>query len=190
MLGSASRVWGRLLAVACSLSLLLGVFIDTSRAADIEKVPVASLPCTGSVDDNTLAGVRRVQQVTVVLDSVALPTRKALGTSQGADPTSLYFTKQPLFVRARRSIRLRVTAAWRDKASMNFGNSERTNELVVTACEPRSRHSPFKWLTFIGGFYVTAPACVPIAVTAGHRTRVVHVGIGAACSGQAPPPEP
>jgi hypothetical protein len=167
------------------VTLLLGGLAETAQADDVSESPTASLPCGASVDDNTLAGVQRVSQMSVVLDVVALPTRAAFPASQGV-VSSLAFYKQALFVRTHRSFRLSVAPAWRNRASISYGDSERTSELVVTDCEPRSSPSPFKWLTFIGGFYTTSPGCVPVAVTAGHRTKVVHLGLGAACPGQKP----
>jgi len=46
------------------------------------------------------------------------------------------------------------------------------------------------WLVFPGGYWVHRPLCLPLLVTAHGETERVRIGVGAACPGQEPPPEP
>jgi uncharacterized RDD family membrane protein YckC len=103
-----------------------------------------------------------------------------------------YWAKTGLDIKAGASFELVVPPEWRGRLSIAWGNgAPRTTRLQVAACRwmaSPSQSSPARaWLGFAGGYWVRNPACVSLLVRAGHQTRRVHIGIGAACPGQSPP---
>ena len=72
---------------------------------------------------------------------------------------------------------------------MGWGRVDTPTKIVrVRGCTTRD---PSKaWLAYPGGFWVARPACVSLVVVAGARQVAVPIGVGAACPGQAPAPEP
>jgi hypothetical protein len=126
----------------------------------------------------------------VVLNKVALPTKKAFGASHVRPhaPKSKYFAKQGLYVKAGATFELIVPAAWKSRVTIGWGNPGKdTTHLYVTGCTPIKKGA--HWLVFAGGFTMNKPACIPIVVKSGAQQKTVHVGAGKACPGQAPPPK-
>lgn len=132
----------------------------------------------------------------VVLGVVALPAsprmRRALQTSSSTlpVPAARLFAKWGLVIRRGAQFRLIVPDRLRDRLSIGWGNAgegHRGTTIVVDGCTgPRDA----KWLAYAGGYYVRDPLCAPLIVAAdGHRQRV-RIGVGKACPGQRPPPEP
>ena len=125
----------------------------------------------------------------VVFGRVALPTKKSLGAVKlhPKNPHSRYWAKQGLGVKPGTSFELVVPAAWASRLTIQWGNpGTPTTHLWVTNCH--SKKAGAHWLAFAGGYTVDKPACVPLVVKAGGRQRTVHIGVGKACPGQAPPP--
>jgi hypothetical protein len=132
----------------------------------------------------------------VVLGVVALPaspwTRRALQTARSGlrDPRARLFAKQGLVIRAGARFRLIVQGRLRDRLSIGWGNAgegHRGTTIAVAACSgPRGA----KWLAYAGGYFVRDPVCATLIVAANGRQQRVQIGIGKACEGQRPPPQP
>lgn len=130
----------------------------------------------------------------VVLGVVALPvspTYPALGTSSTgatAGPSQL-FAKTGLVVKPGATFEVVVPPAWSQRVRIGWGGepSIPSDRVLVSNC---ANPSGTGWLAYPGGYWVDHPACVPLIVKAGTRQQEVHVGLGAACSGQRPPPGP
>jgi hypothetical protein len=156
--------------------------IVTSRA----RVPAASVVhCSTVIGSDDRVGARR----TVVLGRVALSTKsQALQANHSgdADPASALYAKDGLLVKRLVPVELIVPRRWRDRLSLEWGDSARTEHLKVTGC-PASTPGA-RWLAFAGGYYVAKPVCAPLIVKVGDRTQRVRIGIGRACPGQRPAP--
>jgi len=148
------------------------------------------LPCGDQIGSSTAPAPELT-----ALGPVALPTRFALGAvllPNEPDPNARFWAKTGLDIKAGASFELVVPPEWRGRLSIAWGNgAPRTTRLQVAACRwmaSPSQSSPARaWLGFAGGYWVRNPACVSLLVRAGHQTRRVHIGIGAACPGQSPP---
>jgi hypothetical protein len=125
----------------------------------------------------------------VVLRRVALPTGKAFQAVDARDPRSSrkYFAKQGLLVKPGAPFQLIVPAAWKTRLTLEWGNpGTATDHLWVSGCASTKRGA--RWLAYVGGFWVSKPACIPVVVKAAGKQRTVHIGAGKACPGQSPPP--
>ena len=149
---------------------------------------MSTLRCTDLIGAPAL---RDLTGYAAVLGRVALPTGRALGAERQPDstaPATTYWAKQGLVVRSGARLKVVVPRAWRGRLAIGWGSPARpTQRLVVPGCEGGT--APGGWLAYAGGFWVKAPACVPLIVEAGHHRQRVHVGVGAACPGQDPPPQ-
>ena len=131
----------------------------------------------------------------VVLDRVALPTKRALQANRTGDPGARRFAKDGLYIRRDVSVDLIVPNEWRDRLTINWGfPGEATHHLRVPGCRPTRTINPIHdqdaWLVYSGGYTVSEPACVALVVKAGQTEQTVRIGVGAACPGQGEPPPP
>jgi hypothetical protein len=127
--------------------------------------------------------------MTVVLGRVALTTNRALpaGPSGESDPATRLYAKNGLVVASDSTFQLVVPRAWRSRVAIGWGSgAPHVARFVIPRCDGGGA----AWLAFAGGYWARDRACVPLLVQARHRTVRVHVGVGAACPGQQPPPPP
>lgn len=131
----------------------------------------------------------------VVLGVVALPTSAAGGTAlqtsrtgEGPSGPRLY-AKTGLLVRARTDFQIVVPPGSGGRLGIGWGSSATPAKAVVVSHCPRA-HLPVKWIAFAGGYWLDHPACVALRVQTAQRTKTVHIGLGAPCPGQRPPPQP
>lgn len=159
------------------------------RAASASGVRV--LPCGEFIDTQPPERGMRV-----VLGIVALPAgpamRRALQTSSSTlhDPAARLFAKWGLVIRPGARFHLTVPDEFRDRFSIGWGNAgegHRGTTIVVNGCAGPPGAS---WLAYAGGYYVRVPLCAPLIVTAYGQRQRVRIGVGKACPGQRPPPEP
>ena len=146
----------------------------------------AVLPCNAIGGEQHGADAGR----TVIGKRVALTLHRGLGASapppSRADAT--FFAKDGLIVRRGTAFELVVPAGWRGRLSLSWGNSARTDRLIVRPCGvPHAPGVGPRWLAFAGGYYVTDRACVPLIVRTPQKEYRVKIGVGAPCKGQAPP---
>lgn len=161
---------------------------DHSR--DIPASGARGLPC------NEFIGTQAPERLMrVILGVVALPTspnlRQALQTTPSGlhDPAARLFAKSGLEIRAGARLRPIVPDRLRDQFSIGWGNARESHRTTITvdscAGPPGAR-----WLAYAGGYYVRDPFCASLLVAAHRQQRRVWIGVGKACPGQRPPPEP
>ena len=149
-----------------------------------------TLPC-----DEAIGNQSPPKSMRVVLGVVALPAspglRHALQTSRTGAPGSgsRLFAKWGLWVRSDTRFELIVPPALRGQLSIGWGNAGEghVGSIVV---DPRCRAPHHRWINFAGGYWTTRPRCATLIVAANGERRRVRIGIGKACSGQLPPPQP
>ena len=152
---------------------------------------VRVLPCQELIGTGT-----PVSGMHVLLGVVELPaspwTPRALQTARSGlrDPRARLFAKEGLVIRAGARFRLIVQRELRGRLSIGWGNAReghRGSTIAVDACSgPRGA----KWLAYAGGYFVRDPMCAPLIVAANEQRQRVQIGIGKACEGQRPPPQP
>lgn len=147
-----------------------------------------ALPCREAIGTQ-----RPPRDMRVVLGVVALPAsrgqRRALQTSRVGGAGSRLFAKWGLWVRSGTGFELIVPTALRGQLSIGWGNAgEGHVGSIIT--DPRCRASHHQWINFAGGYWTTKPRCASLIVAANGRRRHVRIGIGKACPGQLPPPQP
>jgi hypothetical protein len=94
-----------------------------------------------------------------------------------------YFGKQGIDVKAgSSSVYLIVPAAWRNRASLVYGDSggrEGSSIVRIKGCSAPDQSTP--WLAYPGGFYVRKPLCLPLRIRVGTQSTVIRVSLGKAC---------
>ena len=152
---------------------------------------VRGLPCREFIATQPPANNMRV-----VLGVVALPTSPhlplALQTARSNlhDRAARLFAKSGLVIRAGARLRLIVPDGLRSRFSIGWGNAgegHRGTTIVVDAC---TGPPGAQWLVYAGGYYVQDPFCASLIVAAHRQRRRVRIGVGNACPGQRPPPQP
>jgi hypothetical protein len=124
---------------------------------------------------DSIGGGEMLDQLDVVLDTVALPTRSTLSAYPSSEPGWL-FAKMPLFARSEVSVELRVAPAAVGRARIGWGPRGMGTQVRVLGCAPAPG-----WIAYSGGYQVTSPLCVPLIVRSGGRESLVSVGVGVRC---------
>jgi hypothetical protein len=129
--------------------------------------------------------------MTIYFDSVALPTSDrypALQTgAQGEfahDRAGRLFAKTGLYFKPGHAFEVIVPDELRDRLSIGWGS--RSWRVAVGACDG----VPAEWLALPGGYWVADPLCAELIVRSAADEQRVQIGLGVACPGQAPPPQP
>jgi len=156
---------------------------STTRAAattttEQPRADAATLVCRDTLGAQTVP----VTDYSVVLDRVALVTRRVLQTSPSGDPSpsAKLFAKQGLLVAPGAHFELRVPDDWTKHFSIAWGKpGKRTTDLVVAGCPAAAPGAA--WLGFAGGFWVDGPVCAPLIVKTEDRQTLVHIAVGAPC---------
>jgi hypothetical protein len=106
------------------------------------------------------------------------------------EQTARLFAKTPLLVKAGAQAEVIVPSSLVGSVEFEWGNTvnrARTTDLTVGPCPAPT---PDTWLVYPGGYYVPRPQCVQVIVRAGGIDTTISVGVGVACPGQQPPPQP
>jgi hypothetical protein len=124
----------------------------------------------------------------VVRGTVALPARGYVHEPVRSDEPAAYpyWTKLGLLLRVGSGpVVVRVPAAWRKRAIVGWGYANLHEPGPVVRFEgcrrPPTATPKSRWLAYAGGVSVSAPACVPLLVTAAGRTTRVELAIGRRC---------
>lgn len=170
--------------------------VSASTVSPTPSDPIAVLGC----QDVIASEATPPSGSSVVLDSVALPTGRALqaNSSGGSDPNAKLFAKDGLFIRRGASFDLVVPEAWRGRLAIGWGSlAKPTSHLRIPGCRPTTRMPSSSrwvlsddWLVYPGGYTVSQAACVSLVVKAGQAEHTILIGIGTACPGQSAPPLP
>jgi hypothetical protein len=192
--------WGRLVAVRIGGFLVLASIaagacadggspspaVPPTAASEPSVLAAADLPCSGSASQPP-------SDFTVLFDSVALPAAgtfpAALQTSEreGGVQTRL-FAKIGLWFRPGRSFEISVPAELHDVVALDWGVPAEPAWSVSTGdC---GFPDADQWVVIPGGYLVADPICASVVVRSGETEELVKIGLGKACPGQAPPPEP
>ena len=185
---------GSALVIAAVIAMLLaGCTSGTVRSSTGKPTPTTRSTAGSVLDCRVASGVDGVAPLPVVLGVVALPISPrypALGTALSGDgngPLRL-FAKTGLFFRPGAKFELIVPARFASRLRIGWGAPGTPSQIVeVSNC---ANPGGGGWLAIPGGYWIDHPACVPIIVRAGGQQQQVHVGVGKACPGQRPPPEP
>ena len=185
---------GSALVIAAVIAMLLaGCTSGTVRSSTGKPTPTTRSTAGSVLDCRVASGVDGVAPLPVVLGVVALPISPrypALGTALSGDgngPLRL-FAKTGLFFRPGAKFELIVPARFASRLRIGWGAPGTPSQIVeVSNC---ANPGGGGWLAIPGGYWIDHPACVPIIVRAGGKQQQVHVGVGKACPGQRPPPEP
>ena len=188
-----TRRGSALLIAAVIAMLLAGCTSGTVRSSTGKPTPTTRSTAGSVLDCRVASGVDGVAPLPVVLGVVALPISPrypALGTALSGDgngPLRL-FAKTGLFFRPGAKFELIVPARFASRLRIGWGAPGSPSQIVeVSNC---ANPGGGGWLAIPGGYWIDHPACVPIIVRAGGKQQQVHVGVGKACPGQRPPPEP
>jgi hypothetical protein len=137
-----------------------------------------AIPCQDSIDHVDVPP----DDLEVVLDAVALPTRHPLQANETNDPPGWLFAKYGLVVRWDATVQLLVDDPARGHARIGWGSPGRTGQaLRYGGCGFPGCDRDCGWLVYAGGYTVDAPACVPVLVRSGGREARVRVGVGTRC---------
>jgi hypothetical protein len=114
----------------------------------------------------------------VVLGVVALPT-DVLST---VPVDGRLWSKRGLEVLAGAVVEISVAREGAGRAEIVWGNArEPGSRQRVNGCSVPGCAADCGWLAFAGGYWVDAPACVPIVVRSNGREERVGVAVGAPC---------
>ena len=166
-----------------SLAAVALALVAPSGAAAKPAGSTAALDCSQFIgaDGPPIDGYAKV------LGVAWLPTHRALGSVRLVDPptpTARWWSKQGLVIKAGSTFTLAVPDAWQGRLAIGWGSpAQPSEEVTVSGCDSGGR-----WLAYAGGYWVSEPACVPLVVESGRRHKTVHIGVGAPCRGQTPPP--
>jgi hypothetical protein len=134
--------------------------------------PAGSVDCAHSIDHADTPPV----DYEVVLDAVALPTRRRFDARPSGDGI-WRFAKQGLLVRSDAAVDLTVAPAAAGRAWIGWGSpAEPASRVHVPACG-----GPYTWIVFVGGFWITQPTCVPVVVRAGGRSATIRFAVDTYC---------
>ena len=130
----------------------------------------------------------------VVLGVVALPTSKAEDSAlQTALTGDRYlprlFAKTGLLVRTGTDFQILVPSGSGSRLGIGWGSAATPSKaVVVDHCSAAGKRG--HWMHFAGGYWLDRPACVALQVRTAQKSETVHIGLGAPCPGQRPPPQP
>jgi hypothetical protein len=135
-----------------------------------------------------------IPSLQVVLGVVALPTStaedSALQTALTGDRSlPRLFAKTGLLVRTGTDFQILVPSGSGSRLGIGWGSDATPSKaVVVDHCSAAGQRG--LWLQFAGGYWLNHPACVALQVRTAQKSRTVHIGLGAPCPGQRPPPQP
>ena len=180
------------MALSCSSGTKHGATgTRTTSTPRVTSSPRSTVPLALSCSDAIHSAPALYRGLTVVLGVVALPTHLTLQTGRtGKSGNRRLFAKAGLLVRSEgASFDLIVPPSWVGHLSLGWGNPPTpTSDLRVSGCRSDVPNQP--WVAFAGGYWVASPVCVPVTVKTAGSERTVHIGVGKACPGQPPPPQP
>jgi hypothetical protein len=170
------------IAVAVTGALLAMSVVATNVEADA----VRTISCASAVDvpERVAPGASEV----LVFDRVAVPRGGGTLAPNAGRPDRLkYWMKTGLLVRrhgtplgpapgAIKPVEITVPREWRDRAAIGWGDSGVASTVRIGGCRSTTR-----WLVFTGGYFVSSPACVPLIVRIGDRSRRIRVAVGRPC---------
>lgn len=166
---------------------------STSTASTFELICAGAILAT-AVPDSTLTQVQGVVAIATGPQQISVNTQQP-----GAyhDPAQQYFAKSGLQIKTGHAFHIQVPPAWRGRVEIGWSNVHVTpaDVFAVPSC-PRQRPAPAsttgtttgtgeptgQWLTYPGGIWVSAPACVPLEIITATAITTVHISVGKSCT--------
>jgi hypothetical protein len=151
-----------------------------ARPATVSPTP---RPAPGPADvdcDHSIGTLKTPTPGTrIVLGVVALPT----DVLPAVPLDGRFWSKRGLEVLTGAVVEVSVAPEAAGHARIGWGGnpSESGTTQRVNGCSVLGCATDCGWLAFAGGYWVDAPACVPIVVTSNGRTQRVRVAVGTAC---------
>jgi hypothetical protein len=181
--------------VSCRSPLAYAVVILVAGCSSDGRAPVSSQvsPVVASTDLGCSGNTSTPpDDMTIYFDSVALPTSDRYPTAlqtgaQGEfahDRAGRLFAKTGLYFKPGHAFEVIVPDELRDRLSIGWGT--RSWRVVVGDCVG----VPAEWMALPGGYWVADPLCAELIVRSAEHEQRVQIGLGVACPGQAPPPQP
>ena len=170
-------------ASVAAAALLLG-------AAGARAAPSPAWETIGCHENARVAEPIRVDRRSyrVLWGKVALPSRAFVHQPVRSDEPGGYphWAKLGLLLAVGSGpVEVRVPPAWRKRAIIGWGYPnlhDPADRLRFEGCpRPRTGKPRSRWIAYPGGVSVSAPACVPLIVSAGGRTARVELAIGRRC---------
>lgn len=150
--------------------------LKTEASATAGRNAVPTIPCFDAID-HVKSGRQGGYQV--VLGVVSVPPTNVYGRGpvETHQTPWAYWEKAGLVIRmGSPPVLVSVPRAWRSRVAITWGNTSIVSALRVSRC-PATR----AWSAYAGGFYLRAPACVPLDFHVGPKTARVWFGLGRRC---------
>lgn len=160
----------------------------TASASTFELVCAGAIRAT-AVPDGYLT---QVQGVVAIATGPQQVSANSQPPGRYYDPAQQYFAKSGLQLKAGQAFRIQVPSAWHGRAKIGWSNIHvnPADVMIVPAC-PRVSSLPassaqtgtpvVQWLTYPGGIWVSAPACVPLQIITANAVTTVHIPVGTSC---------
>jgi hypothetical protein len=171
-------------------SVLIGictVLLVEAAGAAATVTPRVTVRC----DENAQVADRitpDAQRDNVVFGFAALPTQTVPHEPVPADGgPRRYWTKMGLLIRLGRGpVDVVVPSAWRARVLITWGYPNLHSpswSLRILRCAMPKYGTPYSdWLAYAGGVYFSEPACVPLTLRAGGRSKTIRLSLGRSCN--------
>jgi hypothetical protein len=117
----------------------------------------------------------------IVLDVISVPPTYLEPVGLVRERPWRYWRKAPLVVNSLAGpVIVSVPARWRRRVAITWGNRPGYLHTIRIAACP-SELVPDSWHAYAGGFFLRAPACVPLVFRTGGHSATVRFGIGRPC---------
>jgi hypothetical protein len=168
-----------------------GTVTTTTGLSTTVEPDATSVPVSESVALNCGSTRQPEDDLTVVLDAVALPasprylTALQAAVQPGNDPAGRLFAKTGIRYRAGNAAEIIVPEELRDRLSIGW-EMGRSWHIVVPPCPERTG----EWLGAPGGYWFADPLCATLIVRSQGQEQRVEIGLGTPCPGQGAAPQP
>jgi hypothetical protein len=152
-------------------------------AAPASSPRARTVPCSESIDGTRFPYIgsnRRKDRYRLVLDAISVPPAYRAQVVHNGTERWPYFFKAGLVIRASgESVVVTVPQRWRDRVAIawGFGGKGVFGSLRFHGCNAL----PSQGFAYSGGFYLRAPACIPLTFRVGHRSATAWFGLGRRC---------
>jgi hypothetical protein len=156
----------------------------TSQGSTTSTGAGAGIACDSAIGTAGAPSPGRI----VILGVVALPVNQRLqaSASGSGNPASKLFAKAGLEVRAGATVDLTVPPALTSRARIGWGRYAAPGTTVHVSCPASTGSAGAPWIDFAGGFYASAPFCLPLTVRTPTASASVRIGIATACRQSGP----
>ena len=164
---------------------------STARPTPTQAIPeAATLRCKNYINQDAPS-----PDLQVILGAIALPTTPTASALQTAptglpDPALRLYAKTGLVVRGGTTAEIEVSREARNRLAIGWGGAPPAPAWLIRISCPPAAAGQSRWFSYAGGYWLPKPDCLRLIVRVGHRTQVVHIGLGTPCPGQRSPEGP